>query len=147
MESEDARGLSEGNRTYIVAIVVLALFVFGLLDDVSSVERIVYLIAIPSGVWVILRFLGSKVPLDPAANDRFGRAITAMFAGVFAFGAFQSYTAVSHRECTHAVPDGDFGSECVGEYIQTAGPDKGKAVMFGVLTCAAFVLAVAKRSH
>lgn len=146
MESVDVRGLSEGNRTYIVAIVVLALFVFGLLDDISTVERMIYLIAIPSGVWAALKFLGSKLPLDSGANERFGRALTAMFAGILAFGAFQAFTATSHRECTHAVPDGDVGSDCVGVYVEKPGPDRGTVFMLGLFTCVAFYLAVAKRS-
>jgi hypothetical protein len=64
-----------------------------------------------------------------SSNDRLARGIAGIIAGALFVGAFLSFTAPYHTECTLSMRTWD-GSECVGEYVRVKGPDISSTFIF-----------------
>lgn len=127
MDIEDSKGLSSKNRSYVVTLVFVALLIFGPVQPYGMVVRIVSLVAVPTAVWLILRYIGSRWDLDAIANDHINRAITASIAGMLAAASFQAFTAKYHHKCTRSIPD---GTDCIGDWITVGGPDKAQGLIW-----------------
>lgn len=61
MDENFAYGLSEKNRNYIVTIVFVALLVFGPVQPYGLVIRSLYLAAVPTALWLALRYGGKRL--------------------------------------------------------------------------------------
>lgn len=139
-------GLSSGNKTLIVALCVLVLFLSGLGISYGMVAQSACWILLPILLWLSLGCLGNKWSMTKLANDRLNRGIIGMLAGIFFFGAYLASTATYHSECTQTVQTRD-GSECVGDYVTVKGSDKGGAFIWVLLGMVAFWYATAERKE
>lgn len=145
MESAGNSGLSEGNRTYIITLVFVGLLLFGPAPDAIEM-RYLYLVAVPTAAWAMLRYAGRRLQIDDEANDRTRRALTAVLAGMFVMGAIDQSNVPNHLVCTREIGDGFGGKECIGEDVPVSGPDLGNVTMLIVAACACFWSAVKSRS-
>ncbi|QQR50563.1 hypothetical protein IPF86_01430 [Candidatus Nomurabacteria bacterium] len=144
--SEKEIGLSSGNRSFIVGMVFVALFLFGPVEPYGFLVRIAYLIIFPSLVWLILYFWGRKWGMDKLSNDRLWRALIAIVAGVLLVQAYFSFNAKYHSECAQRIQTRD-GSECVGDYVTVKGPNIEGGFLEIIFAGFAIWLAVSKRSE
>ncbi|MDP2637539.1 MAG: hypothetical protein Q8P26_00565 [Candidatus Levybacteria bacterium] len=129
-------GLSSGNRKLLVGILFIVLLLWGPINPYGIIFRIAYLILLPTLLWLSLRHFGRKWDGGKSANDRLTRGILGIIAGVLFVGAYLSFTATYHSECTQSARAGDGGYECVGDYISVPGPNKVGGVMsvaFGII--------------
>jgi len=145
MDEDHSFGFSSRNRNYVVLLVFVALLLFGPVEPYGLVIRLAYLAAIPTIIWFVLWYWGDEWDIDPLTNDRINRAITGSLTGVLLVGAYLTYTASTHSECTRSVLTRD-GSECVGDYVTVGGGDKGMALMMVVFAGFAFWAAVSRDS-
>ncbi len=128
-------GLNSNNRNLLVGLLFVVLLIWGPIEPYGMVVRIAYLIALPALLWLGLGYFGSKWKGDELANDRLARGIAGIIAGAFFIGAYLSFTAPYHTECTQSVQTRD-GTECVGDYVTAKGRDVSGAfiqVVFGAL--------------
>lgn len=142
MNDDDAFGLSSANRSYIVSIVFAILLLFGPVEPYGLAVRLLYLIALPGALWLVLRFAGGFFNFDAHTNDRINRALTAGLAGALTAGAYLEATASYHTECTLYARTRDGGRECVGDTVTAAGPDMVNAFMLVLIAGFAFWFAV-----
>lgn len=147
MDDEFAHGLSKKNRNYIVTIVFAALLMFGPVEPYGMAVRFAYLVAIPTVLWLVLRYAADKLDMDPEDNDRLYCGMTASISGMLMVAAYQAATARHHGECTQTVKDGQGGYECVGDIVTVIGPDYGMAFMWIMLACVAFWVAITRKSN
>lgn len=138
--------LSPKNRTAIVTIFFVALLLFGPVEPFGLFARLAYLVILPTTAWFILTFIGRLFDIDEVSNDRISRALAASVAGALFVAACMSFTAESHSECSHLVRAVDGSRECVGDDVTVPGPDYGAGLMYIFLACAAFGLAISRRS-
>lgn len=147
MDDDFAYGLSAKNRNYIVGIVFFALLILGPVQPYGMIIRVSYLAAIPSILWLVLRYVGDKLDMAPSDNDRLSRGITAAIAGMLLLTAYQSATASYHNDCSQTVRAGQGGYECVGDIVTLKGPDTGAAFMWFVFAGVAFRIATSRKSN
>lgn len=117
-----ASGLNSNNRNLLVGLLFVVLLIWAPVEPYGMVVRVAYLIALPALLWLGLRYFGSKWDGDEMANNRLARGIAGIIAGAFFVGAYLSFTAPYHTECTQSVRTND-GSECVGDYVTVKGRD------------------------
>ena len=130
-----AKGLSSNNRNLLAGLLFVVLLIWAPVEPYGMVIRIAYLMALPALLWLGLRYFGSKWDGDEAANNRLARGIAGIIAGAFFVGAYLSFTAPYHTECTQSVQTRD-GTECVGDYVTSKGRDMNGMfilVVFGAL--------------
>jgi len=126
------RSLSSNNRNFLVMLLFIILLIWGPIEPYGMVVRIGYLIALPTLLWFILGYIGSKWDGDDQSNNRLARGIAGIIAGGLFVGAYLSFTAPYHAECTQSVQTWD-GSECVGEYVSVKGRDlSGTFILVGL---------------
>src|SRR3989344_3124142 len=106
-------GLSFSNRRLLVVLFFAVLLLWGSVDPFGIYVRTFYLATLPTLFWFILSYFGRKWKTDTLANDRLTRGIVGIVAGALFVGAYLSFTAMHHVECTQSVRTID-GSECVG---------------------------------
>lgn len=145
-KSNSAVGLSESNTTFIVVLVFIALMLFGPVEPYGNLIRICYLIFIPSILWVILHFWGSKWNLDDLHNARINRTLYAIVAASLLVGAYFDFTRSYHLECDQYARTYD-GQECVGDYIVVQGADIGGAMIQILFACFAGWLAFFSKTN
>jgi hypothetical protein len=145
MGEDHSFGLSSRNREYIVLLVFVALLLFGPVEPYGLVIRLAYLAVIPSILWFGLWYWGGRLDIDALTNERINRAITGSIAGVLLVGAYLTYTAGHHQECTQYARTSD-GRECVGDYVTVAGGDPGMALMLLLFAGIAFWIAISRES-
>jgi hypothetical protein len=129
-------GLSSGNRNLLVGILAILLLLWGPINPYGIVFRIAYLIILPILLWFILKYFGDRWKAGKSTNDRLTRGILGIVAGVFFVGAYLSFTAPYHSQCTQEARTSDGGYECVGDYVSVSGPDKVSGLMsvaFGII--------------
>lgn len=142
------KGLSEENINLITGLVFFTLLIWGPINSNELAIRIIYLIAVPAAVWLILNFVGRKWNAGKAENDRLQRAIAGILAGALLIGAVLLYHQPIHSECTQYATSPDGGSECVGDYAPSAGPDIAEvAVTAGLGFVALWYSAFRKDDH
>jgi len=142
-EKKKIKGLSQDNRKLIVAVFTIVLLFWGPVVPYGMVVRIAYLILLPTLLWFILGYLGSKLDTNKITNDRLTRAIVSMIAAALFIGAYFAFTADYHTECDHEVRTGD-GTECIGDYVTVKGNDKVAGVIQLILGGVATWYAVSK---
>lgn len=128
-------GLSSTNRNLLALLVFVVLLLWGPIALYGMVIRTVYLIVLPALLWFGLRYFGSKWEADELANERLTRGIAGILAGALFVGAYLSFNAAYHSECTQTVRSRD-EYECVGDYVRVPGGDRSGAfilAMFGIL--------------
>jgi hypothetical protein len=146
MENQDKEtGLSSGNRNLIVILFAVVLLIWGPIAPYGMVVRIGYLVILPALLWLGLSFFGNKWKSDKLSNERLARGIAGIIAGALFVGAYLSFTAHYHTECTHSVQTRD-GTECVGDYVTAKGRDMSGMFIQVVLGVLATWYAISKHN-
>lgn len=138
-------GLSSNNRNLIVAIFFVVLLLWGPITPYGLIVRIAYLVVLPIILWFILGYVGNQWKADKSTNNRLTRGIAGIIAGVMFVGAYLSFTAHYHTECTQSVQTRD-GSECVGDYVTAPGRDISGAIISVALGAVATWYAISKHN-
>jgi len=136
-------GLSSNNKNLLVVIFFVVLLLWGPINPYGIVIRIAYLAILPTLLWFSLGYFGSKWKADEMANNRLARGVAGIIAGALFVGAYLSFTAPYHNECTQSIRISD-GSECVGDYISVPGSNRVGTVMLVAFGAAATWLAISK---
>lgn len=125
-------GLNSNNRNLLVIMLFVILLIWGPIAPYGMVVRIGYLIILPALLWLGLGYVGSKWKADEMANNRLARGVAGIIAGALFVGAFLSFTAPYHTECTQSARTSD-GTECVGDYVSVKGRDlSGTFILVGL---------------
>lgn len=143
MDNDQYTGLSFRNRSYIVTLVFIVLLLFGPVEPYGLTVRSLYLIIIPGALWFAIRAMGVHFHLNAHDNDRITRSLTGAVAGALFANAISNATTTYHSKCTEYIVTRD-GRECVGDYVTTAGPDWGLAIVSFLLAGIAFSVAIAR---
>ena len=144
METRDL-GLSPENRTFIVALTAVLVLIFGPIEPYGMVVRTLYLLGIPTLLWLLLRYWGTRWKIGSMTNDYITRTLFGCIAGSLIVGGFLSFTADYHSICGQYVQARD-GQECVGDYVTVKGRDVLAALMQALGAVFAFWLGVSQRT-
>ena len=112
----------------LVAIYVVAAIYWGPNPNflgLPYVVRVLYLIVLPSVVWLALIPVWRKWRPDKGTERKLFSATALALGAALFFGAGITSQAASHLECTELQKVGHQDAECVGEYISVPGPNKG----------------------
>ncbi|OGE31538.1 hypothetical protein A3C59_05335 [Candidatus Daviesbacteria bacterium RIFCSPHIGHO2_02_FULL_36_13] len=138
-------GLSSNNRSLLVALFTIVLLIWGPIDPYGMVVRIIYLVALPTVLWFSLGYFGKNWKADNQSNNRLARGIAGIIAGALFVGAYLSFAASYHTECTQSVRTRD-GSECVGDYVSVPGRDISGTFIYVTLGAVATWYAISKHN-
>ncbi len=121
-----------GIPNFLTGLFAFVLYASDLLPAEPLWRRIAYTIIPTVLVWLTLRWAWTRWNPDAAAEDRARRTVAGGIAGAALVGAVLALTAKHHYECTQEVRSAD-GMECVGDYVNVAGPDRGLAFGWGLV--------------
>ncbi len=142
----DAGGSDHGRsvRRWTIALFAASMLLgpFPLLKLVPrGWPAIALLIIGPVAAWLLLIFVWKQWRPDFAAEDRFGRAVAGVTAGVLLVASGLATQEQTHEVCTQSVRTRD-GTECVGDYVEEPGADYFQVLVLVSLAATAFWLSV-----